>query len=445
MAGLGGLFRPVMKSLFSRHFVRCGAAFALLCAGALSVRAAEPRTWISIDGRMLEAELLRRLGADVELRDSDGRVLKVPLTSLSFADQDYVNEFAPEDKTKAALGGGPTAKPKLPNPAKDAKVDTKGYNKNAGLFKVNSRSYNVCETPHFKILYMKPVDPMDVAELAERLWLDTAFFHSTFVQKWKDRKMGVMLVNDEEAYGDAGDWYADMVSEADKEAAGRIKATWPKSASGNIYLPANVADENGVLPRIRVFRAYEKDPYSGKAKASFVKGVWIPFRTHCLSSDMLQIQAGGLSGVGSDGSYAIFTGHAYYKEILLTGRSETSILRATGTGNDVSDVSGFKDAKNWATELKKLVKKGDAQPVIAELFKRDVENADTIATALAYSFARFLQSNQERLSAFNKLCERISTSNQIPEADDIAKFYGYESGAALQAAWKAFIESPEFR
>jgi hypothetical protein len=436
-----------MKPKFHRFLMTRGAGAALLLAMMMPTGAAEPRTWISIDGRMIEAELLRRLGADVELRDKDGRISKVPMTSLSFADQDYVNEFAPEDKTKSLAGSTPTgAKPKLPNPAKDAKLDTKVYNKAAGLFKVNDRSYNVCETPHFKVLFMKPVDPMDVAELAERLWLDTAFFHSTFTQKWKDRKMAIMLVNDEEAYEDAGSWFADMLNEAgQKDQAGKTRATWPKSASGTIYLPSKVADDQGVHTQLRVFRAFERSQYGGKAKPNFIKGVWIPFRTHCLASDMLNIQAGGVSGIGAAGSFAIFTGHAYYKEILLTGRSETSILRATGTGNDVSGVGGFKDAKSWAPELKKRVKKGDARAAIAELFGKDQETADEVTTVLAYSFARFLQSSQEKLSAFNKLCERISTSNQIPEPDDIAKFYGLENTAALEKAWVAYIESAEFR
>ena len=40
------------------------------------------------------------------------------------------------------------------------------FKKEAGDFKVNSRTYRVCETPHFKILYMKPTDPIDIGELA---------------------------------------------------------------------------------------------------------------------------------------------------------------------------------------------------------------------------------------------------------------------------------------
>ena len=90
-----------MKSSLSRALlgVSAGAAF-FIGLGAMPVRGAEPRTWISLDGRTLEAELVRRMGPEVELRDGEGRVFKLALTALSFGDQDYVNEFAPEDKTK---------------------------------------------------------------------------------------------------------------------------------------------------------------------------------------------------------------------------------------------------------------------------------------------------------------------------------------------------------
>jgi len=437
-----------MKSFISRALMVCRAGGSLvIVAVALTATAAEPRTWISLDGRTLEAELLRRTGAEVELRDLEGRVFRIPLTSLSFGDQDYVNEFAPEEKSKAPILGGGGAKPKLPNPAREAKIDTKVFKKDAGFFPVNNHTYAVCETPHFKVLYIKPMDPMDVAELAERLWIDTAFFHSTFAQKWKDRKMAIMLVNDQLAYEYVGNWYADLIKETGNiDAANKTRATWPRSASGTISLPANMADHNGVFTQMRVFRAFEPGRSATESsRPNFIKGVWIPFRAHCLASDMLNVQAGGVSSIGKDGSFAIFAGHAYYKEILLTGKSETSLLRAVGTNNDVSDVGGFKDARTWAGELKKRVKKGDAKTDLKALFGKDRDSADDVTTVLAYSFARFLQHSQEHLASFNRLCERISTSNQIPEPDDIAKFYGLEDGAALEKAWSDYILSTEFR
>ena len=422
------------------------ATTALLWLAAPLASALEMRTWLSIDGRMIEAEFLRQLGTDVELRDKDGKVLKVAKSSLSFGDLDYIEENAPADKTTKLLGASNGPKPKLPNPAKDVKVDTKLFKKEAGDFKINSRTYRVCETPHFKIMYMKPVDPIDVGELAERLWLDTAFFHSTFIPKWTDRKMGVILVNDAEGYEDVGSWYADMIAEAgNKDAAENMRKTWPASASGTVNMPQAQADEQKIFGHLRVFRAFRVTTQGGKPQP--IKGVWVPFNTHCLAGDMLDIQAGGTSGATPEGSFAIFTGHSYYKEILLNGRSETSSLHVEGTGKDVGSAGGFKPDKNWADELKKLLKKkeGPWKPDLGTLFRTKSNDARQPDIVFAYAFCRFLQSTPERLTAFNKLCQKIDVAKQVPDLEEIAKLYGYESASALQTAWGVWMESSEFK
>jgi hypothetical protein len=63
---------------------------------------------------------------------------------------------------------------------------------------------------------------------------------------------------------------------------------------------------------------------------------------------------------------------------------------------------------------------------------------------LAYSFARYLENSPEHLSAFNALIQRISTSGQMPERDDIAKLYGLADGKALEEDWLKYINSPDF-
>lgn len=439
-----------MKNLSLPHIV---AAAAMLWLSAPAASALEMRTWLSIDGRMIEAELVRQLGTDVELRDKDGKVLKVAKSSLSFGDLDYIEENAPADKTTAALGSSGT-KPKLPNPAREVKVDTRVFKKEAGEFKINSRTYRVCETPHFKVMYMKPTDPMDVAELAERLWVDTAFFHSTFIPKWQDRKMAIILVNEEEAYEDAGSWYADMLSAnpENKEAADRLRKTWPASASGAISMPQAQADAQKIFSHLRVFRTWRTKimvDTNGKEvsrKKETVKGVWVPFNTNVLAGDMLQIQAGGVPDSTPDGEFAIFSGHSYYKELLLNGRSETGMLHTEGTGKDVGTAGGFKSDKSWAPELKKMIKKGgEWAPNLDELMKIKQNDARTRDIVFAYAFCRFLQSTPERLTAFNKLCQKIDVANQVPDLEEIAKIFGYESASALKTAWVAWMESTEFR
>jgi len=416
-----------------------------------SASALEMRTWLKIDGTMLEAEFLRQLGTDVELRDKDGRVQKIPRAQLSFGDLDYIAENAPPDKTIKTLGGGNAPKPKLPVPARETKVDRRTFKKEAGDFKINNRTYRVCETPHFKIMYMKPADPMDLAELAERLWVEHAFFHSTYIPKWHDRKMAVILVNDEEAYGDIGSWYADMIAaigtDKAKDAAANLRATWPRTGAGTVRMPAAEADEQKVFHNIRVFRNYRTLRYSdGSEKKEAVKGVWDPFRTHCLSSSLLDAHASG-GGVSPAGSFAIFTGHAYYKEIQLTGKSETGQVQAKGSSKQVGTAGGFQSDKDWAGELKKLLRKkeGKWKPNLDTLWLVEDNSAEQHDMVFAYAFSRFLQSTPERLTAYNKLCQKIDTAGQVPGIDEVATIYGYPGTDALKKAWEAWMESPEFK
>ena len=440
-----------------KHSLRLSA---LILAGAAllwlpqTVSALEMRPWLKIDGTIIEAEFVRQVGMDVELRDKDGRVQKISNAQLSFGDLDYIAENAPPDRTIKALGSSGGAKPPLPNPAKTVKVDSKTFKKEAGDFKINSRTYRVCETPHFKVMYMKPTDPTEVAELAERLWVDAAFFHSTFIPKWNDRKMGIILVNDDEAYEDVGSWYADMLSDANnpqaKEEAERIRKTWPRSAAGSVGMPAAQADEQKIFSHLRVFRSFRSfvDAKTGKVvKKEPIKGVWVPFNTHCLAGDMLGIQAGGTKSSTPEGTFALFTGHSYYKEIQLTGRSETGKLHTEGTGKDVGSAGGFQSDKDWAGELKKLLKKkeGPWKPDLDTLFKTKDNDARQADIVFAYAFARFLQSTPERLTAFNKLAQKVDVAQQVPDLEEIAKIYGYENADALKKAWLAWMEGPEFR
>jgi len=434
------------SSLPSRKVV---FAVSALCAlGLTAVQALEPRTWVTIDGRMVEAELKKVSGDQVILLDGQSRQIVLTKAMLSFGDLDYIKENSPEEKA-SGFAAKSMVKPALPNPAKQAKIDPKVFTKAQGTFSIGAgEPFQILETPHFKVMYIKPAEPGDAAELAERLWIDTAFFHSSFGQKFRQRKMAIFLCPTDESYKYVGEWYVGLLREAgQKDAAAQVAATWSQSAAGTVRLPRAIADENAVLEEGRVFRAY-KATGTTQSRPEIIKGVWDSFRTHCLSGDLLRVQAGYVQSFGAKGYYAITAGHSYYKEILLTGKSETSMLsaRVSGSGSvsDVNSAGGFKDARNWAQELKKQVRKGDIKANLENLFLQNQESADEKINVLAYSFARYLENTPEHLSAFNALVQRISTSGQMPEPNDIAKIYGLADGKALEADWIKYITGPDF-
>ncbi len=415
-------------------------AGAALFAFTLNASALEPRTWISLDGRTIDAELIRVDGEIVELKNKEGTTLKVPKTSLSYGDLDYIAEYAPESVNKS-LGAKPV-KVKLPTPAKDMKYNSKLAKKDAGQLQLGELSFRVCETPHFKVFYSKGVDPMDTAELAERLWHDTAFFHASFAAKFRERRMAIFLADTEKDFTDLGEWYVEILTAAgNTEAADSTKLTWDKAGSTGIALPADTAEKNGVLPEASVIRIAGR---TQGAKGDPNKGVWGSFRTHVLAGDMIGMQAGGTSSFAKEGQFAIFTGHCYYKEIDLTGATATSILQ-TDDGKNTSGAGGYDTGKNWSSELKKRIRKGDVKPVLINLFGASRNDAKPDDMALAYSFSKYLQSTPQRHTAYGKLMERISTSHQVPDPDGVAKIYGLEDGKALEKDWIDFVNSGDFR
>ncbi len=432
------LYTASMKSLHSIA-IAFAAVFAVSTAAAL-----EPRTWIVVDGRVIEATLQSVSGNLATLLDNAGHKIQLDRSFLSIGDNNYIEENFPAPKKSAFTT---TQAPQMPQPAKSAKIDPKTFVPGKEAFTLTNHAFEVMETPHFKIMYQKPVNPKDVCELAERLWLDAAYVHGTLPQKFVGgRKMAVFLAPDDQTYDYIGEWYANLLKDAGQvENAARTRATWKQSGSANLYLPREISDKHNVVELGRVFRAYRQGS-TPKAKVEMIRGVWTPFFTHCLAGDMLDLQAPGTSAFGAKGFFAITKGHSYFKEVSLTGKSETNLLRTqSATGVDVSTVRGLEDARQWAGELKKWVKKGDVKPTFETLNGLRSDTTDVKGNVLSYAWAHYLQSTLPKLSAFNKLIEQIATSRQVPDPADIAKIYGFSNAAAMEADFLKWLTSSDFR
>jgi hypothetical protein len=402
---------------------------------------AELRTWTSADGRTIEAELVSFDGKTVNLKGPSGQRYAFDKSKLSQGDLEFLKDYAP------AAGSSLNApKPgKVASPAKEAKIDPKTFVKGDKPFEIPQEKFDVLETPHFKILHSAKAKPAEIAELAERLWIDTAFFHPTFAQKFTDRKQAIFLVDEETTYLAIGDWFAGLLDDIGQgQSAEMVKKTWPLSAAGSVTLPASIADANGVLPRARVFRTYKQSSEEDDGKGERIKGVWVPFRVHCIAGDLLDVQIGNVSGFGANGLHGLTTGYSYYKEVFLTGKSETSLLSAE-SAEDAKSTGGFQGSDSWADELKKAIRKKEVKPTMEAVLNLTPQNATPATNVLAYSFLHFLHSSPERVAGWPRLIERISTSSQVPEPEDMAKLLGFESAEAMEKQWVEYITSGSFR
>ena len=77
----------------NRYFIKTSFVKIVLLLIAVTLTAKEPiRTWISADGRTLEARYLEMFGSKVRIENASGRKFTVPLTGFSSADQQYVKK-----------------------------------------------------------------------------------------------------------------------------------------------------------------------------------------------------------------------------------------------------------------------------------------------------------------------------------------------------------------
>jgi hypothetical protein len=412
-----------------------------LIAGALAAGllvqagiSAESRIWMSRKGGTLEAQLGGIQGDMVTLIGKDSKQVKLKIEDLSLADRQHLVEFGGAPET--IIAGG---KPGLVE--KDVRLDTstsKKLDQRMQFPDGPSEGYELFETPHFLVASAGKGRPQAVAETAERLWYGMAFHHMNFRQDWEDKRMLIMLVEDRDAYASLGKWYVGhLAAEGNQDASMEVKNTWDRVGSTTISLPDDIMTKHNLQERAIVFNV--------KDESKFRKAL-SPFPTHSIAGKLLGKQMGGVSSYGAEGYFAITTGHAYFKEISLAGKSETHLLAVEGSQKDeISSKSGFEDGTSWARTLRSMVRGGKVAVKLEPMLKWKSDELNPERLVLIYSFAYYMQSDSKRLASFAKMIRRIESSNQVPPAEEIAKIFGFESVADLEKDWETFIQEGDFQ
>ena len=326
--------------------------------------AAELRTWTSAAGTTIEAKFQKMDEKEVHLLTPESKIIKVRIGDLSLADRHHLVEYAEADKKILT-------EVELTVPEEDIRFDKKtlkSLEKKMGFGDRTELQFDLLESEHFLIATTGRFRPQPLAEMAERLWHGMAFQHMNFRKDWGDKKMVVIVTTDEEVYEALGKWYGqwllDNITDEDQaaSAANRISNLWMRVAGTSIRLPKDQQTELNAFDSAKIFRIRE-------GRDTSYKKVFGPFPTHGLAETLLTHQMGGVSEISPTGYFAITTGHAYFKEIQLAGKSETQLLDASDYegDNEFTSASGFEDGRSWAKTLRKLVRKGDVKPDLEKL------------------------------------------------------------------------------
>ncbi|MCB1130656.1 MAG: hypothetical protein KDN05_05960 [Verrucomicrobiae bacterium] len=410
------------------------AAFLAALAVVPSADAAESRIWMSRKGTTLEAELGTVQPPEVTLIDKNMKSITLKIEDLSLADRQYLIEYgdAPED----ILASG---KPGLVE--KEMRLDTSAFEKPDKELMIPegpSEPLELFKTPHFLIASAGKVRPQPIAETAERMWFGMAFEHMNFRRDWGDKRMLIILAEDRDMYAALGKWQAAVLRKMGQpDAATNREAIWDRIGSSDVYLDDAFAKEHGVFDTARIFNIREP--------RQFRKDM-APFLVHCMADALLTKQMGGVSSYGSEGYFSLTTGHSYYKEISLAGKSETQLLAVEESNKDeISSKSGFDDGSSWARSLKPLVRKGVVALNLEHMLSWKSDDLDPAKLVTIYSFACYMEGDSKRLAQFAKLIRRIESSNQIPVPQEFARIFGFETVEELEADWKKFIVEGDFK
>lgn len=382
----------------------------------------------------MEAQFGSIHGEDVTLIRTDSRDLSLKTSDLSLADRQYLVEYCGAPASIITSGDSGVVE-------RDVRLDTSEFSRlddNLQLGDNPSEGYDLFETPHFLIASSGRVRPQATAETAERLWFGMAFHHMNFRRDWGDKRMLILLVEDRDSLEGLGAWYMQRLNRANQqEFAARVSATWGQAGSTVIHLDEETISKHNLHPTALVFNVTDN--------SRFRRGP-SPFVIHAISGRLLAHQMGGISSFGDEGYFAITTGHAYFKEISFGGEAETQLLTVSGTANDeIGSQRGFDDGSSWSRTLRRMVRRGTVEPELEPMLRWRSEELNPERLVLIYSFAYYMQSDLQRLTAYANMIRRIESSNQIPPAIEIAKIFGFETVEELENDWKAFIISRDFR
>lgn len=408
----------------------CGIVALLLP----TLHAADSRIWTSRKGSTIEAELLGIDGDSATLLAADSKQIKLKVEDLSLADRQFLVEYGNADPKILTAG-------EVGEPEKQVRIDSKTFKKlddKKMKFGTNDEAvYDLMESEHFLIASAGRVRPQAIAETAERLWHGMAFQHMNFRRDWGDKRMLILLSEDRDAYKALGQWYLDfLASTGNDEAVKQLTELWDKVTSTGFNVSEEMAEEYGIFTKGQQFNLLDPKKF---------KKAMQPFQINTLSGALLEKQFGGVSSFGAEGFFAILNGHKYYKEMSLAGKSETQMAGLTGTAeDDFTSKKGFADGTSWSKSLKAAVKKGKVKVELVPMFNWQMEHLNPERLVLIYSFACYMESTPQRLNSFAAMVRRIESSNQIPAAIEIARLFGFDSVAALEADWEQFIKDGDF-
>jgi len=369
----------------------------------------------------------------VKLVTKEPKEMVLKVTDLSLADRQYLIEYA-DAEADVILKGDPS----IPELAyKKPKSFLTKLDKKLTMGESSTLSFDLHETEHFVFAVGKGVRATGIAETAEACWHGMAFQHFEFRENWGDTRQLILIPGDEDVYAELGKLaVAALIEVGQAERSDNVALTWNKVGATSMGVPSEEMEEFNLKSAANVFNI--KDTKSLRRKFD-------SFQTHVICGRLFGVQVGGVSSISGSGYFALSAGHAYYKEIQLTKKTETNMI-SSAYGGEIATKSGFEDGSDWPKILKKMVKKGEVKPRLISIL--GIKNANELSPesmVTMYSLSCYMQSSQQHIASYAKLVRLINTSDQIPDTTQMVQIFGFKTIEDFEKSWVEFVTSKDFK
>jgi len=414
-----------MKYLYKTAFI--------LAASTLLVQAADFRTWTSRSGSSIEAQLMQYKDGEVKLVTKEPKEMVLIVTDLSLADRQYLIEYA-DAKADVILKGDPS----IPELAyKKPKPFLTKLEKKLSLGDSSTLVFDLHETEHFVFAVGKGVRATGIAETAEACWHGMAFQHFEFRENWGTTRQLIIIPGDDSIYAELGKHEVAALLEVGRaQRAENVERTWSQAGAPSIMVPSENMEEFNLKQVANVFKGEDTKRFRRKFDS---------FQTHVICNRLFGVQVGGVSSISASGYFALSSGHAYYKEIQLTKKTETNMI-SSEYGGEIATKSGFSDGSDWPKILKKMVKKGEIKPKLVPILSiQSATDLSPESMVTMYSLSCYMQSSQQHIASYAKLVRLINTSDQIPDTTQMVQIFEFETIEDFEKSWVEFITSKDFK
>jgi len=401
--------------------IRATALCIYLCSlCALGAETNSLRSWLTVDGQVSVCQFEKYAKAKVLLKDKDGKSVVIETKNLSVVDRLYLIDEQDVPEKELLEGHKDLVETRIKVPRELLmKKEPVTFPYDGGEI-----TFNVIDTPHFKILSEDRLNPSEVGSYLEKLWFYQAYRNPIFESSLGGLKNTVIISSSKEFIDGLHEWSLPL--------RGDVSARQRKVHENNKYagltglpMPRDYTLAEGLVGFSYLVRSDEVDFLNEEqfrftaAYANFI------LRTHGLSDIFSQL---------TDQGHLFVYGVGFDAEMTFHGEI------GSGFSFDGQGAGAWGESRQWAKAITKAAKKGAFKYSLSDYHKGDQSLIpNPLFGEYVTAVSMFIRSDMSKELGTARYLKLVKTKGAQTTLEEFVSCYGYKDVAEMETALLAYI------